>query len=98
VRHSFAEATVQDKGEGDNQGDKLTDVSEGDAISNEPLFTFEVCVKNFDLFFDSFDCVVELFGVVSVAENVVSNFGGVRPVASDSDQGPHVDLSLSKLG
>ena len=73
MRHRFTEATVQDKREGDDQRDKLTDVSEGDAISNEPLFTFEVSVEYFNLLLDSLDCVVELFGVVSEAEDIVSN-------------------------
>ena len=73
MRHSFTEATVEDEREGDDQRDKLTDVSEGDAISNEPLFTFEMSVENFNLLLDSLDCVVELFGVISEAKDVVSN-------------------------
>ena len=52
----------------------MTYVSKGYAISDEPLFAFEVSVENFDLFFDSFDCVVEFFGVVGESENVVSDF------------------------
>lgn len=54
-------------------------------------------VEYFNLLLDSLDCVVELFGVVSEAEDVVSNFLGVRPVASNGDQRPHINLCLSKL-
>jgi hypothetical protein len=85
VGHSFSEAAIEYKGEGNDEGGESSDVCNGESVANKEGLSLEVRVEDLDLLLDAFDCVIVLRKVEGHAEGVVGDLASVGPVAGRGD-------------
>lgn len=92
--HGFAETSIENKSEWENEGGEDGNISESEALSNEECFSGQVSVEHLHLLFDYLACFVERANIISKTKSIVCNLAGVGPQSGQSNKLPLLDLSF----